>query len=57
MRRKGHFPAGNMGPKVESVLSFLRHGGKQAVITSFDQSGGGGPRRRREHALCLILRP
>ena len=24
---------GNMGPKVESVLSFLRHGGKEAVIT------------------------
>jgi carbamate kinase len=34
--RAGHFPAGNMGPKVESVLSFLRHGGKQAVITSFE---------------------
>jgi len=34
--RAGHFPAGNMGPKVESVLSFLRRGGKEAVITSFD---------------------
>ncbi len=33
--RDGHFPEGNMGPKVESVLSFLRHGGKEAVITSF----------------------
>ena len=32
----GHFPAGNMGPKVESVLNFLRHGGKEAVITSFE---------------------
>jgi carbamate kinase len=32
----GHFPAGNMGPKVESVISFLRHGGKEAVITTFD---------------------
>lgn len=32
----GHFPPGNMGPKVESVLSFLRHGGKEAVITTFD---------------------
>jgi len=30
----GHFPPGNMGPKVESVLRFLRHGGKQAIITS-----------------------
>lgn len=35
--RAGHFPAGNMGPKVESVLSFLRHGGREAVITSFEQ--------------------
>ena len=33
----GHFPAGNMGPKVESVLRFLNHGGKEAVITSFEQ--------------------
>jgi len=24
-----------MGPKVESVLSFLRHGGREALITSF----------------------
>jgi len=30
----GHFPPGNMGPKVESVLQFLRHGGEEAVITS-----------------------
>jgi len=35
-RHAGHFPAGNMGPKVESVLSFLRQGGKEAVITSFE---------------------
>jgi carbamate kinase len=33
--RAGHFPPGNMGPKVESVLRFLR-GGKEAVITSYD---------------------
>jgi carbamate kinase len=32
----GHFPPGNMGPKVESVLAFLRRGGKEAVITSFE---------------------
>ena len=30
----GHFPPGNMGPKVESVLYYLRRGGRQAVITS-----------------------
>jgi carbamate kinase len=32
----GHFPPGNMGPKVESVLNFLSHGGKQAIITSYE---------------------
>jgi len=34
--REGHFPAGNMGPKIESVMQFLRRGGKQAVITSVE---------------------
>lgn len=32
--RAGQFPAGNMGPKVESAVRFLRHGGKEVVITS-----------------------
>jgi len=32
----GQFPAGNMGPKVESALRFLREGGKQCIITSCD---------------------
>jgi len=35
-RRAGHFPPGNMGPKIESVIHFLRSGGKEAVITSFE---------------------
>jgi len=30
----GHFPPGNMGPKVESVLRFLMQGGREAIITS-----------------------
>ena len=34
--RAGHFPPGNMGPKVESVLRFLHRGGKEAVITSYE---------------------
>jgi carbamate kinase len=43
----GHFPPGNMGPKVESVLRFLGHGGKEAIITSYEHlcdavSGGAG---------------
>ena len=34
--QQGHFPPGNMGPKIESVLRFLRDGGKEAVITSYE---------------------
>ncbi len=30
----GEFPAGSMGPKIESALSFLAAGGREAVITS-----------------------
>ncbi|HXZ34351.1 MAG TPA: carbamate kinase [Terriglobales bacterium] len=30
----GHFPPGNMGPKIESVLRFLGNGGREAIITS-----------------------
>jgi carbamate kinase len=33
---EGQFPPGNMGPKVESALHFLRAGGKEVVITSYD---------------------
>jgi carbamate kinase len=32
----GHFPKGNMGPKVESALRFLKAGGKKVVITSYE---------------------
>ena len=34
--RAGHFPPGNMGPKIESVLRFLHSGGKEAIITSYE---------------------
>ena len=30
----GHFPPGDMGPKIESVLRFLTHAGREAIITS-----------------------
>ncbi|HEY6946983.1 MAG TPA: carbamate kinase [Candidatus Acidoferrum sp.] len=33
----GQFPPGSMGPKVESVLQFLRAGGKEAIIASVDE--------------------
>ena len=34
--RTGQFPPGNMGPKMESVIRFLRNGGKEAIITSHE---------------------
>lgn len=34
--RDGQFPPGNMGPKVESALRFLRRGGKEVIITSYE---------------------
>jgi len=30
----GHFPPGSMGPKVTAAVSFIRDGGKRALITS-----------------------
>lgn len=32
----GQFPAGSMGPKVESALRFLRNGGHEVIITSYE---------------------
>ena len=40
MRRycsEGQFPAGSMGPKIESALEFLGNGGKEVIITSCDK--------------------
>ena len=34
MLAAGEFPAGSMGPKIESALSFLGGGGREVVITS-----------------------
>ncbi len=35
-RAAGQFPPGNMGPKVESALRFLEHGGGEVIITSYE---------------------
>jgi carbamate kinase len=35
--RAGHFPPGNMGPKVEAALRFLEAGGQEVIITSYEQ--------------------
>jgi carbamate kinase len=32
----GQFPPGSMGPKVESAIRYLRNGGKEVIITSFE---------------------
>ncbi len=34
--RAGQFPPGNMGPKIQSALRFLRNGGKEVIITSYE---------------------
>jgi carbamate kinase len=31
---QGHFPSGSMGPKIEAIISYLEHGGKEALITN-----------------------
>jgi carbamate kinase len=31
--RAGEFPPGSMGPKVESAVRFVRHGGRAAIVT------------------------
>jgi carbamate kinase len=30
------FPPGSMGPKIESAINFLKQGGKNVIITSFE---------------------
>lgn len=30
----GHFPAGSMGPKIQSVLRYLHEGGREAIVAS-----------------------
>ena len=32
--RRGHFPEGSMGPKIDAVVMFLKKGGERAIITS-----------------------
>jgi len=33
---EGHFPPGNMGPKIAASISFLEGGGKKVIITSIE---------------------
>ena len=36
---EGHFPAGNMGPKIESAVRFLEGCGSSVYIGAVDQAG------------------
>jgi len=31
---QGQFPSGSMGPKIEAIINYLEHGGKEALITN-----------------------
>jgi len=33
---EGHFPPGNIGPKVQAVINFMEDGGKHAIITTVE---------------------
>jgi len=37
--QQGHFPAGSMGPKIQSAVDFLEHGGREVLITSIEALG------------------
>jgi len=51
--REGEFPAGSMGPKIQSALEFLAEGGEQAIITSPENIGAA----IRSHAGTRIVAP
>ncbi len=36
MYERGEFPAGSMGPKIQSALRFLERGGREAIITCYE---------------------
>jgi carbamate kinase len=39
--KEGHFPDGNMGPKISAVLNFVKKTGNKAIITSLDKAYDG----------------
>jgi carbamate kinase len=36
--KKGHFPPGSMGPKIQASINFLKGGGEKVIITSIEKS-------------------
>lgn len=49
---EGHFPAGSMLPKIEASLSFLRHGGKQVIITTPEKLPAALSGQTGTHIIC-----
>jgi len=39
---EGHFPKGNMGPKIEATINFLEKKGKKVIITDINNINKGG---------------
>jgi carbamate kinase len=39
--RKGQFPGGSMGPKMEACAGFVENGGQYAIVTSLEKAGEG----------------
>lgn len=37
--QEGHFAAGSMGPKINAAIHFVKHGGKETIITESTQLG------------------
>lgn len=48
--RKGQFPPGSMGPKIESALRFIEGGGKRVIISSLESAS----LAMKEHAGTVI---
>ena len=55
--RAGQFPPGNMGPKIESALRFLRGGGREVIITSYDYLCDAVASRAGTHIVPDTRRP
>lgn len=47
----GQFPPGNMGPKIQSALRFLKNGGQEVIITSYEYLGEAVAGRAGTHIL------
>lgn len=50
-RDEGHFPPGNMGPKIDAALRFLASGGAEAIITCYGQLADAVHGRAGTHIL------